>query len=160
MSAPSFVRFRAAVRKLSQHGAAALQPSLAEVSQEAAEANVKPRNLWKRPIISKRTAKEMRKQAIRDGTYGSFVENQGGWDPAWDLVLLPNKNSQGRVRGLAPRKLASRNRKREERAKKIEATLQDMDERIEEYYQKKQDAKPDKTAFQYIYDKLMKGTHK
>lgn len=46
--------------------------------------------------MSRRKAADLRKLALKDGTFGSFTPMQGGWDPAWDaprkiFMLRPYK---------------------------------------------------------------------
>lgn len=130
----SVTRFPSALKKLSQHGVEALKPSVRMVDNS---------KVWIPPLISRRKAAALRKEAIQNGSFGSFVANQGGWEPAWDLELLGR--SKGRFPSIRPPKLPRHQRNREERAKKIEQKLVGMDERIEEYYQEKHDAKPAKT---------------
>ena len=63
---------RSALRKLCQHGVEALRPQ-------------KVNDHWRKPTISKRVAADLRKMAIRNGTYGKFDTETGvGWDPNWD----------------------------------------------------------------------------
>jgi hypothetical protein len=35
-------------------------------------------------MISNRIAADVRKRALKDGTYGQFIPNIGGWDSSWD----------------------------------------------------------------------------
>jgi len=60
------------VRLLSDHGMAALMPTM------------KNGKYWA-PMISKRKAAVLRKTAIADGSFGTFDPTQGGWDSAWDV---------------------------------------------------------------------------
>ncbi|KAL7449533.1 hypothetical protein ACHAWC_002804, partial [Mediolabrus comicus] len=65
---------RSAVRKLCQQGVEALRPQ-------------KVNDKWRKPVISRRVAGDLRKAAIRSGTYGKFDSETGiGWDPAWDAT--------------------------------------------------------------------------
>ena len=48
------------------------------------------------PLVSRRKAAVLRKRAIVEGSFGSFIPNVGGWDPAWDepkkmYMLKPTK---------------------------------------------------------------------
>lgn len=114
------------------------------------------RRSWHKPKVSRRKAHVLRKAAIRDGTYGSFDPQLGGWDPAWDEeFLLKSASEQGRFRLTVPKK-TSRQRNREQRAQKIEKNMEGMDQRIEEYYAAKHAAKPPDT-FENRYKKLMKN---
>ncbi|KAL7461125.1 hypothetical protein ACHAXS_001556 [Conticribra weissflogii] len=76
---------RTALKKLCQHGVQALRPQ-------------KVNDKWRKPAVSGRVAADLRKKAIRSGTYGSFDRETGiGWDPLWDapipISLLPSDNS-------------------------------------------------------------------
>lgn len=71
---------RSALRQLCRHGVEALRPQ-------------KVNDKWRKPVISKRVAADLRKLALRSGTYGSFdVETGLGWDPTWDT---PDRRSSG-----------------------------------------------------------------
>ncbi|GAX23242.1 hypothetical protein FisN_21Hu074 [Fistulifera solaris] len=130
----STTRFPSALKKLSQHGGDALKPSMRMVENK---------KVWIPPMVSRRKAAALRKEAIQNGSFGTFVADKGGWDPSWDLEMLGT--SKGRFPSIRPPKLPRHQRNREERAKKIEQKLVGMDERIEEYYQAKHDAKPANT---------------
>ncbi|KAL7543310.1 hypothetical protein ACHAXR_012619 [Thalassiosira sp. AJA248-18] len=68
---------RSALKQLCRHGVQALR---------AQKVNEK----WRRPAVSKRVAADLRKLAIRNGSYGKFDSETGiGWDPAWDAA--PNQ---------------------------------------------------------------------
>jgi hypothetical protein len=142
-------RFKSALKNLSINGVDALKPKL--ITGEFS-------NHWKPPLISSRVANVLRKQAVQAGTYGSFDKvNLIGWDSAWDVELAASKSQgQGRIH-LRPPNKTSRQRTREKRARKIEATMEDMDGRIEEYYRTKQNAKPAKT-FENSYKQQMAVT--
>jgi hypothetical protein len=144
-------RFRSAVRKLAQHGAAALQPQL-QVRGEAPEDRT-----WHPPAISGRISSVIRKQAVRDGTYGSFDKETGaGWDPVWDVELAKSRSAgSGRYR-QGVHKHAGRVRSREKRAQKIEKNMEGMDQRMEDYLAAKAGRKPPNT-FENMYKKLMLG---
>lgn len=48
---------------------------------------------WIRPALSKRKAAMIRKEALRNGTYGTWTPVEGGWLPEWDGVAkhtVPN----------------------------------------------------------------------
>jgi hypothetical protein len=144
-------RFRSAVRKLAQHGVQALQPQL-QVRGEAAEDRS-----WRPPAISGRIASVIRKQAVRDGTFGAFDKESGaGWDPLWDVELAKSRSAgSGRYR-QGVHKHASRVRSREKRAQKIEKNMEGMDQRMEDYLAEKAGRKPANT-FENMYKKLMLG---
>ena len=148
-AAAAVPRFRSALKKLSQHGVDALMPKLI-VHDDVGKQN------WRPPLISNRVANVLRKQAVREGTYGSFnTETLKGWDSAWDVELAKAKaRGQGRHRLKVPKK-AKRHRTREERAAKIEKKMEGMDERIEEYYVEKHSKKPPR-SFENYYKKLMR----
>ncbi len=50
------------------------------------------------PLVSKRVAAGIRKNSIIEGTFGSFVPNEGGWDPSWDTTkqMFMLKPARGR----------------------------------------------------------------
>jgi hypothetical protein len=60
------------VRLLGEHGMAALMPTM------------KNGKYWA-PMVSKRKAAVLRKNAIADGSFGAFDPVTGGWDSAWDV---------------------------------------------------------------------------
>ena len=117
-------KMRWAFRKLCEQGVDALRPT--KVSERA----------WRGPLVSKRVANDLRKQALRSGTYGSFDTTTGvGWDPAWDSV---KKHSMH----LRKPKGHRYQRNREERAQKIEQKLTEMDGKIDEHYAAIEEKKP------------------
>ena len=93
-------RFRAATRQLQRNGEEALKPQYVK-------------NSWHKPAISGRKAAVLRKQAIREGTYGAFDPATGrGWDPLWD--------TPAKVASIRAPKESKRERTRESRAQRIE----------------------------------------
>lgn len=63
---------RSALRQLCKHGIEALRPQ-------------RVNDKWRKPAISRRVAADLRKLALRTGTYGQFDTETGeGWDPLWD----------------------------------------------------------------------------
>ena len=73
---------RSALRKLCKHGIEALRPQ-------------KVNDKWRKPVISRRVAADLRKLAIRSGTYGSFDTETGeGWLPAWDAPERKKKERE------------------------------------------------------------------
>jgi len=87
-------------------------------------------------MIPRRTAADLRKQAVLRGRYGRFDTTTGkGWDPQWDIELakIGRIGGSGRIR-LRPDKKTKRERTREQRAQNIEKNLEDMDEKIAEYH--------------------------
>jgi hypothetical protein len=142
-------RFQSALKKLAVQGSAALKPQLVQSQDKATGSH------WKPALISNRVASVLRKQAVQEGTYGSFnTETLRGWDTQWDVDLATIRSQgSGRIK-LRPPNKTSRQRTREKRATKIETTMQDMDVRIEAYYQEKRNAKPAKT-FENNYKQQM-----
>lgn len=158
---------RSAVRKLCQQGVEALRPQ---------KANEK----WRKPAISRRVASDLRKAAIRAGTYGKFDAETGvGWDPAWDaperrqplfdaadiaddapidvadsMLLGTNK---GAIQSIRPPKETKRERTREARALKIESLLKEADAKIEEYRLEKEANKP-VPGIEEEFKRAMKGS--
>ena len=128
---------RAALRHLCEHGADALKGR-------------KMGDRWRKAMVSNRVAADLRKKAIREGTYGSFCRETGvGWDPIWDNPgRLPNMR--------APKGVEKAQKSREERAQKIEKKLETMDEQIEEHLNMLRNRKPEKN-FENYYKKLMKS---
>ena len=148
-------KMRSALRKLCKDGIEALRPQ-------------KVNDKWRKPVISKRVAADLRKAAIRNGTYGKFDSETGiGWDPLWDtpdrnkkqrkidslLVLSGNEpgdttanllvgSNPGSIQSIRPPKGHKRERTRESRAQKIEKLLEQADDKIEEYRLEKESKKP------------------
>ncbi|CAB9512789.1 expressed unknown protein [Seminavis robusta] len=148
MASSVTTKLPAAVRKLCQHGVEALKPQLIKNS------NTRLSQHWNPPAIPKRSQSMLRKRAVREGTYGSFDATTGkGWDPAWDIELAKTGNGggNGRIR-LRPNKKTSRDRTREQRAQKIEKTMEDMDEQIAQYYMDRKAEKPVKD-FEWYFKK-------
>ena len=52
------------------------------------------------PLVSKQHAAKLRKRALAEGTFGRFVPNEGGWDPAWDepRKIFITKPAKGHIR--------------------------------------------------------------
>ena len=89
---------------------------------------------WKRPLISKRQASEVRKQAMLNGTFGSWNPGQGGWLPEWDpkpklLVMKPPKQHK-------------HFRTREERVAKIQKAMDAMPQKLAEMKKVQKAARP------------------
>ena len=129
---------RSALKHLHAKGITALQP------EKIFDPN-STRQRWKKPIVSKRIAKDLRKKSIREGTYGSYDAEKGlGWDPSWDEGLFGGKNV-GKVNWMEFRgfKETKRERTRESRAKRIEDLLEVADEKIVEFRQKNRESKPE-----------------
>jgi hypothetical protein len=157
---------RSALRKLCHVGAQALQPTKVVHGTTASTTpstttTATTTTSWAKPRISKRVAKVLRKQALRNGTYGTFDTTTGvGWDAGWDLHVMQNQHSATtHLPRIHPPKQTSRERTREARAKKIETLLEPVDEQIEQYYQRKADRKPPKSfenTFKLAVRKTMK----
>ncbi len=156
---------RSALRKLCQKGVEALRPQ-------------KVNEKWRRPAISRRVAGDLRKAAIRAGTYGKFDAETGvGWDPAWDaperrhplldaaapdasndiLDTILLKTNKGAIQSIRPPKETKRERTREARAQKIENLLKGADEKIEEYRKELEANKP-KPGIEEEFKRAMKGS--
>lgn len=161
---------RSALRKLCQQGVEALRPQ-------------KVNEKWRKPAISRRVAGDLRKAAIRAGTYGKFDAETGvGWDPAWDAperrhplldassavggdddassemldsILL--KTNKGAIQSIRPPKETKRERTREARAQKIENLLKGADDKIEEYRKELEANKP-KPGIEEEFKRAMKGS--
>mmetsp|Transcript_1357 Transcript_1357/g.1830 ORF Transcript_1357/g.1830 Transcript_1357/m.1830 type:complete len:126 (-) Transcript_1357:331-708(-) len=110
------------MNKLMEFGASALKPMMKD-------------GKWVKPLLSARKAANLRKKAIKEGTYGAFCTETGkGWDPLWDSVK--------KVPALRPHKLHKYQRNRKQRFEKIEKAMEDMPKKIEKYRQGIEDAKP------------------
>lgn len=155
------LRFRGARKRLQQHGVLALLPSAQAKFQDNPDIDISSlpssERSWYPPALSKRQAAMLRKQAIRDGTYGSFDAEKGtGWDSAWDVELaMANPRGLGRYNALRIPKKSAQRRSREERALKIESKMEGMDERMEELQAEKHRNKPPK-SFESTYKELMR----
>lgn len=156
---------RSALRHLAEHGAAALQPRKVvtkpvEVAGGKNKYTAKvSKEVWRRPLLSKRVANTIRKQAIDDGTYGTFDVTTGqGWDPVWDLTLYKNHYSAirpGPFGKLQPSRKTSRQRTREQRATKIELSLQQNLAQVEEYYTTKEQSRVLEQNFESQFKRML-----
>jgi hypothetical protein len=120
------------------------------------------RQRWKGPIVSRRVAKDLRKKAIREGTYGTYDALEGiGWDEAWDVGLFKDNSSVGKINWMEVRgfKETKRERTRESRAKRIEALLDGADDKIMQFRQKKRDDKPE-GGISNVIKQMIKGSTK
>ena len=140
-------RFHSALKKLAARGVQALQPQRHVVDEQV---------FWRPAPISNRIASVLRKTAIREGSYGIFdTQTLKGWDPQWDIDLeIAKARGHGRHRLRVPKK-TSRQRTRETRARKIEANMDGMMERMEQFHAEKQAKKPPETT-ENMYKKLMR----
>ena len=152
---------RAALRHLCKHGENALKPQKVVVEAVTSFDNhvAKPaREVWRRPKVSKRVANDLRKTAIKNGTYGSFCSDTGtGWNPAWDLVLHQHRHEVTRFGGMRPSKKTARERNREDRALKLERNLENRLELIEEYYTEKEASRVQDKSFEARMKRMARG---
>jgi hypothetical protein len=159
---------RSALKKLHAHGSSALKPQ--PIVTPDGTSSGATRQKWKRPDVSRRVANDLRKAAIRQGTYGSYNPETGiGWDKSWDAGLFgQNGNSDGtsinsgrinwmEIRGF---KEPTRERTRESRAQRIEALLSAADDKIVEYRQFKRDNKPEGGIENVIKRMIRRSTKK
>jgi hypothetical protein len=134
-------KMRAALRYLCAHGEQALK-----------QQKFGGPGRWRKAMVSKRVAADLRKQAMIDGTYGTFNAQTGvGWDPQWD--------NPGRMPSLKAPKDSRAFQSREKRAIKIETKLADMDQQIEDHREMLRNRKPE-PSFENYYKRLMKSTGK
>jgi len=130
------LKFLAARKKLARFGVQALLPSVhpkyRDGEQDVSKLSVKER-VWHPPLIPKRKVNVLRNIAKVEGTYGTFdPETLKGWEAQWDLDLAVSRpRGTGRYMTLRKPRLTARARSREDRAQKIEAALEGMDERME-----------------------------
>eukprot|EP00591_Stephanopyxis_turris_P010372 CAMPEP_0195521362 /NCGR_PEP_ID=MMETSP0794_2-20130614/18541_1 /TAXON_ID=515487 /ORGANISM="Stephanopyxis turris, Strain CCMP 815" /LENGTH=141 /DNA_ID=CAMNT_0040650899 /DNA_START=80 /DNA_END=508 /DNA_ORIENTATION=+ len=128
-----------AIRKLCQHGEAALRPRFVN-------------GRWRGAAVKARASARVRKEAILDGTYGTFDPTTGkGWDASWD--------KPGKISSIRAPKESKRDRNREDRAIKIEKLMEGMDEKISEYRQSLLDKKPE-PGIVTLYKSKMAGSKK
>jgi uncharacterized protein with von Willebrand factor type A (vWA) domain len=149
---------RAALRHLCDRGVEALKPQkvLSKAAKEGT--NTRAPEVWHRPVISKRVGNDLRKSALKDGTYGSFnIETGVGWEPAWDIVLKGNQFNVTRFGGIRPKKQHARQRNREERAKKLEENLETRLDKMEEHYVNKESLREVDESFEGRFKRMTKG---
>jgi hypothetical protein len=138
------VQVRSALRHLEKSGAEALLPRKQPDSKN-----------WYKPRISKRVAADLRKKAIREGTFGSFDSTTyTGWDPKWDVMNVGG----GGINWMQIRrpKETKRERIREARAVKIENLLAQADQKIADYKIERKEKKPEPGIVNTI-KKMMKS---
>lgn len=138
-------RIRGALKKLYTKGAAALLPEKIVPEENAINQH---RQRWRKPIVSRRIANDLRKKAIREGTYGSYDESTGiGWDSSWDQGLVGKRSEShvGKIQWMEVRgfKDSKRERNRENRAVRIESLLDGADQKIVEYRLQQKEKKPE-----------------
>ncbi|KAL7567611.1 hypothetical protein ACA910_000207 [Epithemia clementina (nom. ined.)] len=149
-SRPTF--HRAARKLLGYYGVLAMKPRLVQKDDG--------RELWRAPKVSRRRARVLRNEAIRNGTYGTFDKKAlTGWERSWDIEMAISKpRGEGRF-FIRPSKTTKRERTREQRALKIEKAMEGMDDRIEEFYAQRIANKPVKN-FEYRYKSMIKRLKK
>lgn len=140
----------AALRNLHRFGADALKPSIVSNDDTGITSQhpLNKRQIWRKPLVSKRVAKTLRKKAIQGGTYGSYDATNGiGWDANWDI---PGTSTSTATNGnniawmkIRPHKETKRERTREARAKKIEDMLITSDDKILDYRLAEREKKPE-----------------
>eukprot|EP00593_Proboscia_inermis_P009928 CAMPEP_0171326588 /NCGR_PEP_ID=MMETSP0816-20121228/117549_1 /TAXON_ID=420281 /ORGANISM="Proboscia inermis, Strain CCAP1064/1" /LENGTH=147 /DNA_ID=CAMNT_0011826097 /DNA_START=546 /DNA_END=989 /DNA_ORIENTATION=+ len=130
-------RFVESVRRLMQHGEEALKPQFVN-------------EMWRGPMVNPRKANAIRKEAMADGTYGTFDVTTGiGWDAAWDR---PQK-----LPSVRPFKGHKRERTREARAQRIEGLMEDMDDKIQDYRDAFVASKPETEGFENMIKNKQAG---
>lgn len=144
MKAPP--KIRSALKHLHRIGSAALQPTkMVDPTQK--------RQKWAKPIVSRRIAADLRKKAIREGTFGSYDSTNGiGWDPVWDAKTITRGDDGKRIdicsngklpwMQIRPPKETKRVRTREARAVKIEKLLEVADDKILQHKLDLEERKP------------------
>mmetsp|Transcript_6626 Transcript_6626/g.8391 ORF Transcript_6626/g.8391 Transcript_6626/m.8391 type:complete len:175 (-) Transcript_6626:10-534(-) len=169
-AAAATTKIPSALRNLYKYGHDALKPHpIIDYTSK--------RQRWKRPLISKRVAKTLRKKAVREGTFGSYDPLTGiGWDAKWDVDTTNSSSGVGAGvdvdvdataaikknipwMELRPMKGKKRERTREERALKIEGLLEDADEKILNYRLAQKDKKPEPGIENLIKRMFKDGTY-
>mmetsp|Transcript_11041 Transcript_11041/g.14425 ORF Transcript_11041/g.14425 Transcript_11041/m.14425 type:complete len:143 (+) Transcript_11041:113-541(+) len=126
-----------ATRLLCQYGEEALKP-------------MKVNDRWRPPMLNARARAFIRKTSIVDGTYGHFDRKTGkGWDAKWDKLEIVSGFS------MRPPKLHQNQRNREDRARRVEALVSDMDQKINDYRKELNDSKPE-PGIMSTYNRYMK----
>jgi hypothetical protein len=149
---------RAALRHLCKKGVEALKPQqhTKDAVQFGNHIAQPAKQVWRRPIVSKRVANDLRKQALRAGTYGSFDTVNGvGWEPTWDIVLKSNQYKVTRFGGMLPSKKTSRERSREGRVKQLDEQLETAQQKMDEYYTEKEESRVQDKSFEANYKRLL-----
>ena len=154
---------RAALRHLAKHGAEALKSQkIITQPKEVHGRIVKPaKEIWLRPVVSKRVGNDLRKKAIREGSFGTFNAETGvGWMPEWDLVLKRNSHRVTRYGGMHPPKKTKRERTRQERAEALDQILETRLEKVEEHYVEKEAGRVQEGGFEAMFKRMTRGTTK
>ncbi|MGK3742780.1 MAG: hypothetical protein ACI90V_009636 [Bacillariaceae sp.] len=155
-------KMRSALRILCQHGEQALksQKVTTQGSQSFNNHISKPsREVWRRPLISKRIANDIRKVSIIDGSYGTFNTTTGeGWDKNWDLILHSHRYEVNRFGGMRPSKKTARQRNRGDRANKLEANLESAGDTIDQYYTEREESKIEEKGFEARVKRMTRGS--
>jgi len=107
---------------------------------------------YKAPMISRRIAADIRKKAIRERTYGAFIDGKG-WDIAWDKAPLspvtPTSNPPligvPRFFTMKPPKGHSRERSIVQRVERVHKAMEGMPARLDKYRLDALSRKPKKT---------------
>jgi hypothetical protein len=158
-AAASVVRFGSALRQLQRHGVQALQPTPVPVvrpSHGHNSTNTKtPLFRWQKPVVSRRVARVLRKQAIVDGSYYNKEDNSCMFPVFDEAMARAQGRGQGRLPQLRVPKKASRQRTREERALKLERNMIGMDDRMQELWASSKGKKPP-PSFENLYKSLTK----
>ena len=171
---------RSALKKLHAQGSAALKPQ-PRIDPTNGSGAATTRQRWNRPVVSRRVANDLRKAAIRSGTYGSYNPETGiGWDKAWDEGLFGSSSGAaaavggsngsnaeakvvngGKINWMEIRgfKETKRERTRESRAQRIEALLNVADDKIVEYRQSRRDNKPE-GGIENVIKRMIKSSTK
>lgn len=164
MSIPAAkTKVRSALRNLHKFGADALKPSKLN-NDITSQHPFNQRQIWRKPLVSKRVAKRLRKKAIREGTYGSYDATTGvGWDVNWDTPgtstsTVTNGNNIAWMK-IRPHKETKRERTREARAKKIEDMLTTADDKILDYRRAEIEKKPE-PGIENVIKNMMKKSRK
>ncbi|KAA0168919.1 hypothetical protein FNF27_01939 [Cafeteria roenbergensis] len=100
---------------------------------------------WQKPRVSSRRAARIRKEALLDGTFGSWDAETGkGWDPAWDKPRLSTVPP--------PPKGHKHDHRLGERLEKIQRALANQEQRVADF-QKTRPAKRIRTGFRLVMKK-------
>jgi hypothetical protein len=76
----SAARGTSVIRKLVEHGAAALQPRIVN-------------GRWCQPLVSRRRAADARKRALVEGTYGNGAVSEAAGEHQWWWLICQQQNS-------------------------------------------------------------------
>ena len=158
----TITKMRSALRILCQHGEEALKSQ--KVTTQGSQTfnnhiSKLPREVWRKPLISKRVANDIRKVSIIEGSYGTFCTTTGvGWEKQWDIILHSHRYEVNRYGGMRPSKKTARQRNRGERAEKLEANLESAGELIDQYYADREEAKIEEKGFEARVKRMARGS--